>query len=106
MSDWLLRVRLQIHANQSAISSSDRWLRFEVTLPFVPFLGLEIMDPRLDGEIHCPRVGWSVKEQCFVTAMEDKTLYHDHQRAQRAGELEALVNEYLEAGWQLDPERP
>ena len=105
VTNWFLRVRLHIHAGWSDFSSDDRWLMFEVKLPFVPFPGLEIIDPRLDGEIVCQLVAWYTDTAWFVTTLEDKTLYQDHARAQRAGELDKIVNQYLEAGWQRDPER-
>jgi len=95
---------MHVYSGDAGLSSDDVWLTYTVQLPFIPFQGLTISDPDLDGELVCENLTWVTKHQYFLTFMEDKTLYkYSMLSVDKRPPVEPIVQQYVDTGWSIQP---
>ena len=93
-------LRVQIHSGLSAISTRDRWVEREVSLPFAPFRGLEISDGGWTGFVSDDaEFLYEVQEARLSIYTRDKRYYRTSGPEPTDEELEAVVVDYEEGGW-------
>lgn len=105
-----VRLRKQIHASMSGLSSNDIWLYWDVELPFPPYIGLEIEIVKKDIWATIEGVYYSIPEGRFhAFTPEDKELYEAHSPGRwnpdiKIRSVEEVAQEYLHQGWKREEE--
>lgn len=92
--------RKQLHSTFSSISSSDVFLGYEMEMPFVPPVGMEV----IDGEWSDTVESLVYKDgTVFAFTPPDKTFYNVREALRTASpeEMEELVAGYLDEGWHV-----
>jgi len=95
-------IRKQIHSNFASISSGDIWLEYSLEIPFVPPIGMELVDG--DWEAIVKEVVWDIGiGELKIYVPSDDTLYRaDLDRVEPDQILQEIVDEYLALGWHLE----
>lgn len=98
---FFVQVNLQIHASCSTMSSADVLMARHLQLPFVPFVGLQIVDG--DWSVKLTDVVWDIKKNVFQTYVEsDKELYNASlNRNPDPRPISEIVAEYYRDGWRI-----
>lgn len=92
----------QVHGSFSTISTTDKHLKKEFDLPFMPFIGLYIcLGDYFEEKI--TSMYWVDDEKIlYCNTEDDKEIYNACLEKEKHRDIDTIVNEYIEMGWERD----